>query len=140
MAASLAKARAELPRGCGELVLIVDDEKPIRDVATHTLEFFGYRVLTAINGTEAVTLYRQRQPDIAVVLTDMAMPVMDGSEAIIALKAINPEIRIIGMSGLDSQSSQAKTKGIRRRLKYFIEKPFTTETLLHTLHQVLHQQ
>jgi hypothetical protein len=44
------------------------------------------------------------------------------------------------MSGLDSQSSQAKTKGIRRRLKYFIEKPFTTETLLHTLHQVLHQQ
>jgi CheY-like chemotaxis protein len=87
-----------------------------------------------------VTLYRQRQPDIAVVLTDMAMPVMDGSEAIIALKAINPEIRIIGMSGLDSQSSQAKTKGIRRRLKYFIEKPFTTETLLHTLHQVLHQQ
>jgi len=140
MAASLAKAGAELSPGHGELVLVVDDEEAILKVARNTLEFFGYRVLTAFNGAEAVALYRQHQPDIAVVLTDMAMPVMEGSEAIIALQAINPEIRIIGMSGLDSQSSQSKAKGARRSLKYFIEKPFTTETLLHTLHQVLHQQ
>ena len=140
LAASLAKARGELPSGHGELVLVVDDEEAVREVTRKTLEFFGYRVLTAINGAEAVAVYRQRQPDIAVVLTDMAMPVMEGPESIIALKAINPEIRIIGMSGLDSQSSLSKANGTSRSLKHFIQKPFTAETLIHTLHQVLHPQ
>ena len=138
MAASLAKARVELPRGHGELVLVVDDEEAILKGVGKTLEFFGYRVLTASNGAEAVAIYRQHQPDIAVVLTDMAMPVMDGPEAIIAMQAINPEIRIMGMSGLDSQISQSMSKGTSRSLDHFLQKPFTAEILTQALHQVLH--
>src|SRR5690606_3807534 len=62
-----------LPRGNGELVLVVDDEEAIRKVAERTLVQFGYRVLLACHGAEAASLYAQNQKDIAVVLTDMTM-------------------------------------------------------------------
>ena len=89
-----------LPQGHGELVLVVDDEEAIRAVAKRMLEQFGYRTLLATHGAEAVALYAQHRADIAVVLTDMAMPVMDGPSLVVALKSIDPGVRIIGTSGL----------------------------------------
>jgi two-component system cell cycle sensor histidine kinase/response regulator CckA len=129
---------ARLPCGQDELVLVVDDEVPILALAEATLQQFGYRVLTAVNGEEAVSIYKKRQHEIAVILTDMMMPVMDGPAAIIALKAINPKVRIIGMSGFDSQGGMttAKNAGV----DHFIPKPYATEVLLHALHKVLHQK
>jgi PAS domain S-box-containing protein len=124
-----------LPCGHNELVLVVDDEKAIREVAQKTLEHFGYRVLIATNGAEAVSIYQQQRDKIAVVVIDMAMPVMDGRAAITALKAISPEIRIIRASGLDTESGTAKTTDDDRW--QFIPKPYTAEILLQTLHRVL---
>jgi CheY-like chemotaxis protein len=129
--------QSKMPCGHDELVLVVDDEEAIREVAQKILERFGYRVLTAVNGAEAVSIYQERQHEIAVVITDMAMPVMDGPAAINALQAINPRIRIIGASGLDTENGMAKAQAAG--VKHFIPKPHTTEVLLHTLHQVLHQ-
>eukprot|EP01031_Cornospumella_fuschlensis_P019632 gene19632-24054_t len=66
------------PRGNGEVVLVVDDEESVRSITRRTLEAFGYNVMTACDGAEAVAIYAQHRASIKVVLTDMMMPVMDG--------------------------------------------------------------
>ena len=124
-----------LPRGHDELVLVVDDEEPIRQITQKTLERFGYRVLLAANGAEAVSLYRPRQQEISAVITDMVMPIMDGPTTIAALKTINPDVKIITSSGLASYGGMAKARNAG--VRYFIPKPYTAATVLNTLHEVL---
>ena len=131
----VAVEQSGLPRGNGELVMIVDDEAAIRDIAKTTLERFGYRVMLAVNGAEAVALFAVHRGDVAVILTDMAMPVMDGPSTIIALKSIEPSVKIIGSSGLASNDGVAKAVGAG--VQYFVPKPYTAETLLKTLAVIL---
>ncbi len=126
---------ARLPRGDNELVLIVDDEEPIRKLAQKVLERFGYRTLLAADGIEAVSLCRTHRSEIDVVVTDMAMPIMDGSATIAALKTVNPEIKIIGSSGLAPNGYEVEAA--RTGVRHFIPKPYTTEVMLNTLHEVL---
>ncbi|MCE0498610.1 MAG: PAS domain S-box protein [Methylacidiphilales bacterium] len=121
--------------GKGETVLIVDDEASVLTVTSQTLEAFGYQTLMATNGEEAIAIYAQHQGEIAVVLTDMAMPVMDGTATIRALRKINPAIKIIVVSG--SASSGSATKIFDPGIKHFLAKPYTTETLLKTLQATL---
>jgi PAS domain S-box-containing protein len=123
------------PRGNGELIMVVDDEESIRQVARQILERFGYRVLLACQGEEAVALYVRRQEEIAVVLTDMAMPVMDGPALIIALKSLNPQVRIIGSSGHTSPGGMANLAGVG--VAHFVPKPYPAELLLKTVHGAL---
>jgi PAS domain S-box-containing protein len=100
--------QASLPRGNGETVLVVDDEASILTITSQTLQAFGYKVLTATNGATAVAAYARHQHEIAVVLTDMMMPVMDGPATILALKEINPMVKIVAASGLNSNGGEAK--------------------------------
>jgi two-component system cell cycle sensor histidine kinase/response regulator CckA len=132
---SVAVEQTGLRRGNGELVLVVDDEEAIRKIVQATLERFGYRVLAAANGAEAVALFVQHRAEIAVVLTDMAMPVMDGPATIIALKAVDPTVRIIASSGL--APSGAMTTAVGAGVKFFVPKPYTAEAVLKTLAQAL---
>ncbi|MCE0483467.1 MAG: ATP-binding protein [Methylacidiphilales bacterium] len=129
---------AEVPRGSGETVLVVDDEASILTITSQTLEAFGYKVLKAADGAEAVTIYVREQKEIDVILTDMKMPVMDGPTTIHALLKINPKIRIIAASGHNEteENAQAQTYGIR----HFLAKPYSTEQMLRTLHAVLISQ
>ncbi len=127
-----------LPRGNGETILVVDDEENIRDIVRKHLERFGYKVLLAANGAEAVSLYATRKEEIAVVLTDMMMPIMDGPATIVALKALNPAVRIIGSSGLDANGRLAQAAGAG--VRYFVPKPYTAEQVLRTLHQIIMQE
>lgn len=122
-------------RGQGELVLVVDDEKVLREIARNILEKFGYRVVIATNGAEAVALYRQQQNEIAAVLMDIAMPVMDGPAAIAALRAINSQVKIIGTSGLDIHGPH--TNSSRLDTQHFMSKPYSAKTLLNTLQKAL---
>ncbi|MEQ1841651.1 MAG: response regulator, partial [Verrucomicrobiales bacterium] len=124
-----------LPVGHGELILVVDDEENIREVTRKALERFGYRVLTASNGAEGVSLYVQNQHEVAVVLTDMSMPVMDGPAMIFALKTINPSLQIIGSSGLaaEDNATKAASVGVER----FVSKPYTASALLHILQELI---
>ena len=133
--AAAAERAAGMPRGHGELILVVDDESAVREVTQLTLEAFGYRVLTAADGVEAVAIYARRGAEIALVLTDMMMPVMDGPATIQVLRKMNPAVRIIGASGLSANGhiAQAASLGLR----HFLPKPFTAETLLKALKQVL---
>ena len=121
----------ELRPGAGELVLVVDDEAAIRQVTGQMLEAFGYRVLTASNGAEALEMFEAHRADISVVLTDMMMPVMDGLALIHALRKLDPEVRMIAASGVGvaAQVARATEAGV----KYFIAKPFAAEPLLSTL-------
>ena len=133
-----AVVRAEIPKGDGECVLVADDEELIRNVARITLEEFGYRVLTAADGAEALDVYKTRKNDIAVVLTDMMMPVMDGAALIRALSEINPQIAIVSASGLleINEESQIRFPAV----KAYLAKPYTAEKLLDTLARVLEKQ
>ncbi len=126
---------ADLPRGNGELILVVDDEAPVRQITKQTLEAFGYRVILACDGAEAVATYASRQAEIAVVLTDMMMPIMNGPATIQVLRKLNPELRIIAASGLSANGHVARAASLG--IKHFLPKPYTAETLLQVLKQVL---
>ena len=127
--------RIETPRGRDELVLVVDDEASIRSITQQTLEAFGYRVLTADDGAEAVAVFAQHREEIVLVLLDMAMPVMDGPTAIHALLRIQPDVRIIAVSGLASNISVAKAAVAG--VKDFLPKPYTAEAVLKLIREVL---
>jgi CheY-like chemotaxis protein len=127
--------QTDLPLGNGELILVVDDEESIREITRGTLETFGYRVLTANDGTEALAHYVDHKDEIAVVLTDMMMPFMDGPATIRALRKINPAIRIIAASGLigGHKTGEASLEGV----SMFLSKPYTAEKLLKALAEIL---
>jgi PAS domain S-box-containing protein len=127
--------QADLPQGKGELILVVDDEEAIREITRSTLETFGYRVLTAGDGTEALALYADRKNVIALVLTDMVMPFMDGPATIRALQRMNPRVKIIAASGLalGMRTDESAIEGV----SMFLNKPYTAEKLLKALAQVL---
>jgi len=123
-------AAGSLIYGRGELILVVDDELAIREITRGTLEAYGYRALTAADGTEAVALYAQHKDEIRVVLTDIMMPYMDGPVTIRALQKLNPNVRIIASSGL---AENGRIEGV----KSFLPKPYTAERLLNVLAEVI---
>ncbi len=119
--------------GRGELILVVDDEENIRKITQSTLEACNYRVLTAGDGVEAVTIYAKYQHDISVVLLDMMMPTMDGAIAIRTLQKINPKVKIIALSGLlPSHKVHPTNMGVEA----LISKPCTAKELLQTISMV----
>jgi two-component system, cell cycle sensor histidine kinase and response regulator CckA len=124
----------ELPFGHGELILIVDDEASIREITKVSLETYSYRTLTASDGAEAVALYAQYRNEVSAVLTDMMMPIMDGPTTIRALQWINPDIKIIAVSGLAMDFERTKIASLG--IKTILRKPYTTVELLKTLHKV----
>ncbi len=134
-AEEVAIEQSSMPRGKGELVLVVDDEEIIRSVAKRTLERFGYRVMLANHGAEAVSQYAQHGKEIDVVLTDMSMPVMDGPATIVALRSLNPRVKIIGSSGLNANGNVAKAVGAG--VQHFVPKPYTADVMLRVLRKIL---
>lgn len=123
------------PQGCGELILVVDDEESIRQMAERTLKKYGYEVLTAANGAEALSLCGRRQSEIALVLMDMTMPVMDGPATVVALRAMNPKLKVVGASGLGANANLERAH--QAGMSHFIAKPYTAEVILRKVHQVL---
>ena len=133
--AQKAEEQLELPVGHGELVLVVDDEAMVREITNSILETHGYRVLTANDGVEAIKVYTQNRDKIKVVLMDMMMPVMDGQTCIRALHKINPDIKIIAVSGLAEKEKLAKVAVTH--VKAFLTKPYAAKRLLKTIHEVI---
>jgi PAS domain S-box-containing protein len=130
-----ASVLAGWPRGEGEMILIVDDEAPIRQIASETLSSFGYRTLTARDGAEALEIYKDRSSDIAAVLTDMTMPIMDGPATIRALREVDPHAKIIASSGFKLYSDRDRRS--EPGTKYFLAKPYSAEGLLTTVRAAL---
>ena len=126
--------QAELPVGHGELVLVVDDEEAIQQIARATLENFGYRVISANNGAEALAVYKQHGNEVKAVILDSMMPFMDGAATIRALREIAPRLRIVGVSGLSVDDEISTGAG---GVQAFLTKPYTAQDLLLKLHVVL---
>ena len=126
----------ELPRGNGELILVVDDEPSVRTIARRMLEAFGYRVALAPDGAQAAAIYADRKHEIAAVITDMMMPVMDGPATIRALKGIRADVRIIAVSGLHGRGTDPH-EGASASVRHFLPKPYTAATLLAALREIL---
>lgn len=122
-------------RGRGELVLVVDDEMPIREALVQTLQDHGYRAYTAEDGSDALALYVQRPGEIDVVLTDLAMGLMDGVALVRSLRRFDPKARVIVSSGhCDAeQSSLLASLGVRT----FLDKPYNAAKLLRALRETL---
>jgi len=126
----------DIPLGSGELVLVVDDERSIRQVTKVTLSGHGYEVLTAAEGAEAIALFAQNSDRVKLVLTDMMMPLMDGTALIKALQQIEPAVRILAVSGLLEGSAPPASVGASSVT--FLQKPFTAERLLQAVHDAIH--
>ncbi len=124
----------ELLVGNNELILVADDEAAIREITKSSLETYNYRVLTAKDGVEAVTIYAQYQNEISVVLLDMMMPSMDGVLTIRTLQKMNPNVKIIAISGLASNQKIASAQGMG--VKAFLSKPCTAKELIQTVSAV----
>ena len=133
--ASVESIQEGIPMGEGELILIVEDEISLRDITRQILESYGYQVVTAVDGAEALALYIERKNEIRLVITDMMMPYMDGPATIRAIRKINPTARIIATSGLmvSEYAKEAKDLGAQE----FLAKPYTAETLLQTMREAL---
>jgi two-component system, cell cycle sensor histidine kinase and response regulator CckA len=125
----------ELLKGNGELILVVDDEASVREINKVTLENYHYRVITANDGVGAIALYAQHQNEIAVVLLDLMMPSLDTSTIIQTLERINPEIKIIAMSGLSANGQIVNAN--YTCVQAFLAKPFTAQKILQTLHETI---
>ena len=128
----------EMFMGHGELIMVVDDESSIRQITKHALETYGYRTITAPDGTEAIVHFASRKDEIDLVLVDMVMPIMDGPHTIKVLRKINPLIKIIASSGLTGEGNVAKDKKLG--VNAFIMKPYNAEKLLEVVHSVLHKK
>jgi two-component system, cell cycle sensor histidine kinase and response regulator CckA len=120
--------------GSGELILVVDDEAPIREITRSSLEIYNYRVLTASDGVEALSIYAQHKQEICLVLLDMMMPTMDGLVTIRTLQKINPMVKIIAISGLISNQKMTEAAGLG--VKAFLSKPCTAKELLQKISSV----
>jgi len=123
------------PTGHGEAILIVDDESTVLKVMTRSLEKSGYRVIPAGDGEEGYALYFQHRGDVRLVITDMAMPGMDGPALIAALKKINPSVKIICTSGLGS-SSQKETL-TELGVHAILSKPCNSRIILQAIQDAL---
>jgi two-component system, cell cycle sensor histidine kinase and response regulator CckA len=121
--------------GQGEVILVVDDESSIREIIQVSLEQSNYRVVTASDGIEAITVYAKQKNEIRAILLDMMMPSLDSVTTILALQQLNPDVIIIAVSGLATNDAVAKATSAS--VKHFLAKPFTAQELLTALQTVL---
>jgi CheY-like chemotaxis protein len=87
------------PRGRGELILVADDDEAVRELLRRSLEDYGYRVAAAANGAEAVSLFKQRPGEVALLISDQSMPVMDGLRTMAAIRATRADLPVLFLSG-----------------------------------------
>lgn len=131
--APVPEKKAPPPSGNGERILVVDDEETILAIARAALQNFGYKVMIASGGIEALSLF-SKYPDTHLVISDLAMPLMNGRTTIAEIRKLNAEVKVIIASGTEEELKVSlphiKADGV-------IIKPFTSEDLLETVHRVL---
>jgi len=123
------------PKGNRELILLVDDEAEISELAATMMTDEGYRVILARDGFEALKIYQQIGKQIALVILDFFLPVMDGDAVFDELRMINPEVAVVLSSGFAEQSKLGVM--LAQGLKGFIPKPYTAEKLLEQVRSTI---
>jgi signal transduction histidine kinase/CheY-like chemotaxis protein len=131
--AQSAVAHERIAPGSGT-VLLVEDEQLVRVATFRALRQLGYQVIACADGDEAVEIFRDRRADIHGVLLDVAMPRMSGRQTYIALRAIDPEVRVLLMAG---DGSDEVERILSLGAREFLPKPFELRTLSQALQRVL---
>ena len=123
------------PSGDRELVMIVDDEEFVTMLAQRVLTDEGYRVVTARDGFQAIELYRKLRDQVALIILDFTMPVMDGSDVFHELLEINPQVPVVLSSGFAEQERLRAM--LAKGMRGFIPKPYSQEKLLTQIRATL---
>ncbi|MEX2189079.1 MAG: response regulator [Bacteroidota bacterium] len=118
-------------------ILVVEDEDVLLELLRGLLEANGFEVITAMDGVEAVRLYRERGNDIAVVLTDMGLPALGGWEVLEQILQINPSAKVICASGF--LESSIREEMIAAGAVDFIQKPYSYQGLLALIRRLVAQ-
>jgi len=121
--------------GKGELVLVVDDEAPIREALVSTLEANGYHCFTAEDGSDGLAVYFSRRDEIDLIVTDLAMAQMDGIKFIRNLRRLGSNVRVVVSSGHIQKESVQELVALG--VRHFLEKPYSAEKMLRTLRKAL---
>lgn len=114
-----------------QLVLVIDDEDPVREAVAEMLNNLGYRTLTAANGYEGVAAFRQRQGEISAIVLDMTMPGMNGLETLQKLRALNANVKVILSSGYSD--AVVPESLLQQPATTFLAKPYRLEQLYEAL-------
>jgi two-component system, cell cycle sensor histidine kinase and response regulator CckA len=121
--------------GGTETVLLVDDEEALRHLGTTLLSRFGYKVITAINGKEALEIYQREGDSISLIILDLIMPVMDGKQLLAEVLRINPNAKVVLASGY---SESGPANGVTAAgAKGFVQKPYDMRELLAKIREIL---
>ncbi len=128
-----------MPFGHGELILVADDEKAIRETISLILENHGYRVVNCADGLEALTSFSTHSRDFSLIITDVDMPRLDGVALVHAARQIRSDIPVIALSGFtDNDTGGSDVLEIRKLASALLTKPCKPEELLGAAHQVLY--
>jgi hypothetical protein len=130
-----ADAAATPSSGRGELILVVDDEAPVREATRHLLEANQYRVVIAGQGEEALQRFIENREAVRLVLTDVMMPVMDGVALVRSLRVLEPGIRVVAMSGLSDLPAQEELRAMG--VSEIVAKPCDSGQLLQAVRRAL---
>lgn len=126
---------AKIPRGSGT-VLVIDDEEVIRNTAKIILKNLGYEVMSANDGEEGVEVFKEHQSKIDLVLMDMVMPKMSGTECFHAIREISHDIPILLCSGFTGSASINEL--LENGATAFLKKPYTTPDISQAIYLALH--
>ena len=118
-----------------QLILVIDDEEPVREAVTDIMSLHEVEVITAVNGQEGITLFAQHKDEIQLVLLDMSMPGLSGVDTLAELRQIDPKVRVILSSGY-SQEQIAHEVNVNDRTG-FLAKPYDVDALVNKVWQYL---
>jgi len=122
------------PMGQGETILVVDDEIAVCNITGLILESYGYKILTAIDGADAIATYYSNKEEVKLILIDLMMPNIDGFVATKTLQAINPNLKILAVTGLSNAQIEKEIQELNIPL---LLKPYTAEQLLQKVHDIV---
>jgi len=124
-------------RANGEIILLADDEVEVRQATAEVLETMGYRVFQASDGEQALSIFKERHKDIALVMVDVVMPKLGGIRLVQALRDVKAQIPVLLMTGYD-KDNVLKTGSIPSQSQ-ILTKPIDFDVLQATIYQLLHK-
>jgi two-component system cell cycle sensor histidine kinase/response regulator CckA len=125
------------PRGRGT-ILLVEDERFLRETTCEILESAGYRVLKTRNAAEAMTAFREYKAIVRLLLTDVVLPGQNGRDLANDLRSVCPDLRVIFISGYPE--NVVTRQGIQEDGMFYLPKPFSLQSLTRKVRQVLQPQ